>query len=98
MKKGKKKRECPTCGNKFRIGRVVTIADHDGTPLRNDVVCLECEGRAIKLVVPKPATLAPPCRACKREPSCYCAMCVERLGEAGRELVAANIALREGAA
>ncbi len=92
-------RACSSCPRKLRRGsaRRVWIMTPDGIEL--GIVCKRCALRAIAVLVPPPATVAPLCACCKRGRASVCVACMERLEQQVRELAAANVLLaarREG--
>jgi hypothetical protein len=61
--------------------------------LAHGYVCARCAIRAVVVVPPAPATIAPACRGCKQEPAAFCASCFARACQQVQELSAANVVL-----
>lgn len=86
--------KCASCERGMRKGKIrrALVLDSEGQ-VRSGLVCARCALRALAFVVPPPVTVAPLCKACRRDRAAVCEGCHACLGASVRELTAANVRL-----
>jgi hypothetical protein len=87
--------KCASCEKRLRAGSIKWAFLLSDAGVVRALVCTACFRGSMPLLIPKPVSIAPLCSECRRESASVCRGCVAKLERSVRELVAANVALRQ---